>query len=137
MPGTTFSFSLGPWRDNHGNQMQVAVIGREVGGNATIVQLHHDFESDGYLYGYWENDVFGKAFVRRLDRQHDDPPVWEVDVAVLRHEGAGFALAQSQHTACVAKIIDALSQWPDFDVRLAVPGKVLRRVVVGPSGSAL
>jgi hypothetical protein len=138
MPSTTFSFSLGPWSD-HGNQRGLALIGREVGGDASIVSLHHDVESDIYLYGYRENDNFGKAFVQHTDSRHGDLPIWEVEVAALRYEGtrAGLELTRSQRLACVGKIIDALSQLPDSDVRRAVPGKILRQVIVRPPARAL
>lgn len=127
---TAFAFSLGPWND-HGHELPMTLIGREVGGDAFIVSLHHDWESDTRLYGYWERNVFGKVFVRDVSKGHGGAATWAASIGVLRPEpeAAEHNLSHEERDHCIAKICAALAQLPDSDVRHAVPGAVLRHIL--------
>ena len=61
-----FKFTLEPWVDDRGFKQQLACVGRDVDSDAVLVDLHRDWETDIYLYGYWGNGIFGKVFVHQV-----------------------------------------------------------------------
>lgn len=126
-----FRFSLEPWTDDHGIRLEIASVGRAVDGDATVVWLHHDPESDGYLYGYWGDGIFGKILVNQITARIGDEPKWEVFGAAFWYDPprADFP-SQAKQRVCLACVIDALAQWPEGDVRLANPGQAVRRIVL-------
>lgn len=109
-----FKYSLGPWTDDHGVAHQLAFVGRDVVSGAAIVRMHHDPESDLYLYGYWADGIFGKVFVSEVRGFRDPDPVWEVCLGSFRYEPA--------------KPGEPSAEEPEGDVSRAVPEVVVRRI---------
>jgi hypothetical protein len=124
-----FRFTLGPWVDDHGMRHALALVGRDVDSGAALVSLHHDWESDLYLYGYWGSGIFGKVFVTEVRGTRDHDPMWQINAIMLRYEPARPGdPSTAERALCIAQIADALSQCPDGDVSLAHPGVVVRRI---------
>lgn len=127
----SFKYSLEPWVDDRGQSRRLATVGRGVDVSATIVSLHHDWETDTYLYGYWGNEVFGKVFVTEVRGECSSDPMWEVQIGPLRYEPArSITPSQDECAACITQIVDALSQMPEGDVTKAIPGRAVRRIEI-------
>ena len=128
-----FTYSLCPWVDDHGTALQIALVGRDTNTDAAIVHLFHEWESDLHLYGYWADGLFVKIFVSEVRGSEDPNPMWEVSFGPFRHEPPRTAGPSAEEIAShVARIVDGLSQCPEGDVSRAVPGTVVRRIVVKP-----
>jgi hypothetical protein len=128
---TVFKYSLQPWVDDRGATLPLTSVARDVDGNAAIVSLYHDWETDTYLYGYWGNQIFGKVFVTEVRGVRDPDPMWQVQIGPLQYDPKRpVAPSAEERAACVAEIVDALSQWPDGDLSKATPGAKLRRIEV-------
>jgi hypothetical protein len=126
-----FKYSFEPWVDDHGVAHELALVGRDAGSDAAIVALHHDWESDLHLYGYWAGGMFAKVFVSEVRRSKDPDPMWEVVFGPFRFEPARpVGPSAEEIESHVGRIVDGLSQWPEADISLAVPGAVVRRIVV-------
>lgn len=123
----SFSFSLEQWND-HG-VVGLAAVGREVGGDAVVVCLHRYWEENGaYLYGYWCQGLFGKIFVER-GAEGQEERRWTAVIGYLENEvDPSQPPSVSQYERAAAQIVDALRQWPESDLRFAVPGVSLRQV---------
>jgi hypothetical protein len=65
-----FEYSFEPWVDDRGVAHDQALVGRDAGSDAAIVALHHDWESDLHLYGYWAGGIASRpvpgTVVRRI-----------------------------------------------------------------------
>lgn len=99
-----FTYSFGPWVDDHGMTIQRAG-GRDAESGATIVWLFHDRESDLYLYGYWASRLFAKVFVSEVRRQETLDPMWEASVESWTgwlNSRTSTSAAQSQGPSCAA-----------------------------------
>jgi hypothetical protein len=126
-----FKYSLEPWVDDHGVAHPLLLVGRDAVSGAAIVGLHHDWESGLYLYGYWAGSIFGKVFVSEVRGSKDPNPMWEVVFGPFRYEPARPVGPSAEEIDLhVARIVDGLSQWPEGDASRAVPGVVVRRIVV-------
>ncbi|MBY0321358.1 MAG: hypothetical protein K2X72_21735 [Reyranella sp.] len=126
-----FKYSLEPWTDDHGMVHQLALVGRDALSGAAIVGLHHDQESDLYLYGYWADGIFGKVFVSEVRGFRDPEPAWELYLGSFRYEPARPGQPSAEELEPhIARIVEALSQCPEGDVSRATPGVVVRRILL-------
>jgi hypothetical protein len=122
----SFSFALEQWND-HG-VVGLACVGREVGGDAVVVRLHRYWETGGYLYGYWCQGLFAKIFVDQ-DPEDREGRRWKAKIGDLVNEAdPSQRPSLSRRESAAARIVDALRQWPESDLRFVVPGALLREV---------
>jgi hypothetical protein len=127
-----FTYSFDPSVDDHGMTIE-ACVGRDADSDATIVWLHHDWESDWHLYGYRAGGLFAKVFVVEVRGPEDPDPMWEVRIGPFRCDPSRSAEPSADEIAShTSRIVDGLSQYPVADVRHAIPGAVVRRIEVKP-----
>jgi hypothetical protein len=128
---SVFKYSLGPWVDDRGQTLPLTCVARDSESDVTIVDLFRYWETGEHLYGYWGSGIFGKVFVTEVRGSGEPDPMWEMRLGPFRYDPPrAEEPSVAERSACIAWIVDALSQWPDGDLSRAVPGVVLRRIEV-------
>ena len=154
----TFNFSLEPFEYKQWKRV-LATIGREAGGEAMVVGKSHDWETDTSSYWFLDENHVGLIFCKDVSVLHGGKPTWEIDINPLEYQIPGperrptdelpdYAAriremgslqyewpklgwpSAAEQSAYVARVVAALAQWPDRDLRLMIPGKAVRDIIV-------
>lgn len=152
----TFNFSLEPFEYKRW-KLVLATVGREAGGEAIVVSKSHDRETDTYSYWYFDEKHVGLIFCTDVSVLHGGKPTWETDIHPLEYqqpsperpptdEPPDYAAPiigvlrdkspmperpfPAEQSAYVTRVVDALAQWPNRDLRLLIPGKAVRDIIV-------